>query len=91
MRAFNDHVADFNAAEIEATQMLEDSADVTVSESVLVADSDADEERTAEAQGKNVAYKVDVTMSRHTFTLALVLFSIFSTCFLADISTNRTF
>ena len=70
--------------------MLDNSADVTVSESVLVADSDVEEERT-KARGKTVAYRVAVTMSRHTFTLALVPFSIFSTCFLVDISTNRTF
>ena len=30
VRAFNDHVAEFNAAEIEATQLLDDSADVAV-------------------------------------------------------------
>ena len=76
MRSFNEHVNNFNAAENDATQMLDDSADVTVSESVLVADSDADEERTAEARGKTVAYRVDVTMSRHTFTLALVLLTL---------------
>ena len=71
VRAFNDHVKDFNAAEIEATQLLDDSADVAVSATVLVVDSDADEERKVEAQGKTVAYKVDVTMSRHTFLLSL--------------------
>ena len=90
VRAFNDHVAEFNAAEIEATQLLDDSADVTVSESVLVADSDPENEEKG-ARGKTVAHRVEVTMSRHTFTLALVPFSIFSTCFLVYISTNRTF
>ena len=74
VRSFNEHVTNFNAAENAATQMLDgyDSVDVTGSPTVLVVDSDGDDERKTEAPGKTIVYRADVTMSRHSLVLILL-------------------
>ena len=68
--SFSEHVTNFNAAENAATQMLDGYdtvVDVTGSPIVLVVDSDSED-----APGKTIAYRADVTMSRHSLVLILL-------------------